>query len=120
MALPLRSLTEVERWFRQQSQALWPVALGSLSLRRSSCMRQTCRACQTGQQHLSYVLYGRHRGRRFAVYVPDALAPEVRRALANGRLLQELLYTAGRRYAEALKAKRDEEAGERSRRGRRS
>ncbi len=94
---------EVERWFREQCAPLWPVALGSLSLRRSPCIRPRCHACQTGEQHVSYVLYGRQRGRRFALYVPDRLAPEVRRALANGRALQQLVSEAGRRYLLALK-----------------
>ena len=96
-------VSDVERWFHEQLAPLWPVALGSLSLRRSPCIRPRCHACETGEQHVSYVLYGRHQGRRFAVYVPDRLAPEVRKALENGRRLQELLYEAGQRYLLALK-----------------
>ena len=34
---------------------------------------------------------------------PDRLVPEVRKALENGRRLQELLYEAGHRYLLALK-----------------
>ncbi|MCX6543476.1 MAG: hypothetical protein NTV05_03570 [Acidobacteria bacterium] len=100
------TVTDVERWFREQATRLWPVALGSLSLRRSPCVRAGCQACATGEQHASYVLYGRHRGRRFAVYVPDDVAADVRRALENGRTLQALLVEAGRRYAEACKRDR--------------
>jgi hypothetical protein len=96
----------VERWFRDELGELWPVALGSLSLRRSPCIRKSCQACETGEQHSSYVLYGRQAGRRFAVYVPDALVPRIQRALENGRALQALLYEAGRRYVEALKRER--------------
>lgn len=98
-----KRLAELERWFRQQLVPLWPVALGSLSLRRSPCIRSHCQACETGEQHVSYVLYGRRRGRRFALYVPDRFVPQVRQALANGRALQPLLYEAGRRYVLALK-----------------
>ena len=97
---------EVERWFRHEIARRWPVALGSLSLRRSPCVRPRCHACETGEQHPSYVLYGRQRGRRFAVYIPDQLVPRIRQALSLGRQLQELLYEAGRRYAEALKDER--------------
>jgi hypothetical protein len=97
---------DVERWFRDELGELWPVALGSLSLRRSPCIRKSCQACETGEQHSSYVLYGRQAGRRFAVYVPDALVPRIQRALENGRALQALLYEAGRRYVEALKRER--------------
>ena len=100
------SVADVERWFRAQLARLWPAALGSLSLRRSPCVRARCQACATGEQHASYVLYGRTRGRRFAVYVPDDLAADVRQALANGRALQALLTEAGRRYTEARKRER--------------
>jgi hypothetical protein len=100
------SPAEVERWFRTRLLEVWPAGLGSLSLRRSPCIRSTCHVCETGEQHPSYVLYGQHGGRRFAVYVPDALVPAVRRLLANGRALQELLYETARRYTQALKSGR--------------
>src|SRR5712692_7782505 len=92
MASRLHPPRGVERWFREQIAPLWPVALGSLSLRRSPCIRPHCHACETGEQHVSY-----------ALYVPDRLEPEVRQALANGRALQQLLYETGRRYLLALK-----------------
>src|SRR5207244_3799544 len=90
------------------------VALGSLSLRRSPCIRNHCRLCQTGEGHQSYALYGRKGKRRFVIYVPDELAPEVERAVRNGRRLQELLAEAGQRYTLALKYER--QSGRKSRR----
>lgn len=66
-------------------------------------MRERCHACETGEQHASYGLYGRRKGRRFAVYVPDDLAEQVRQMLDNGRALQALLYEAGQRHTRALK-----------------
>ncbi len=97
---------DVERWFREQLRGLWPVALGSLSLRKTRCMRERCHACATGEQHPSYVFYGRRKGRRFAIYIPDAMAGEVRRCLAQGRAIEELLMEAGWRYVQALKHER--------------
>ena len=97
---------DVERWFRAQSARLWPAALGSLSLRRSPCVREHCEACARGDQHASYVLYGRVKGRRVAIYVPEEVVPEIERSLDNGRALQELLYEAGRRYTKAIKQQR--------------
>lgn len=102
----IESPTDVERWFRAQAAKLWPAALGSLSLRKSPCMRDHCAACAGGEQHTSYVLYGRSKGRRLAIYIPDDLAPEIRRVLKNGRALQDLLYEAGRRYTNAVKHQR--------------
>ena len=106
MPRKVESPTDVERWFRAQAADLWPAALGSLSLRRSRCVRDHCAACARGDQHTSYVLYGRVKGRRLAIYIPDELEPEIRRALENGRALQDLLYEAGRRYTNAVKHQR--------------
>lgn len=103
---PSESVGDVEQWFRDQVSRLWPAGLGSLTLRRSPCIRERCHACQTGEQHPSYVLYGRRNGRRLAMYVPDRLVAEVRKAVENGRALQDLLYEAGQRYARALKRER--------------
>lgn len=100
------SATDVQQWFRDQAANLWPAALGSLSLRRSPCVRDHCEACLKGEQHPSYVLYGRLKGRRFAIYIPDELVPDVQRSLDNGRELQELLYQTAMRYAKALKHER--------------
>jgi hypothetical protein len=106
MRRPSESVEDVERWFRERVAKLWPAGLGSLTLRRSPCIRERCQACQTGEQHSSYVLYGRRNGRRLALYIPDRLVPEVRKAVENGRALQDLLYEAGQRYARALKGER--------------
>jgi hypothetical protein len=103
MPAKTETLADVEQWFRKQTTGLWPAALGSLSLRRSPCVREHCAACRSGQQHASHVLYGRIKGRRFAIYIPEKLAPELRRCLDNGRALQELLYQSALRYTKALK-----------------
>jgi hypothetical protein len=100
------SPSDVALWLRSESANLWPALLGSLSLRRSRCIRENCAACQSGEQHQSYVLYGRANGRRIAVYVPEELVPEVQRSLDNGRALQDLLHQAAPRYIKALKRAR--------------
>jgi hypothetical protein len=100
------SPADVALWLERRSTGKWPAVLGSLSLRRSPCIRENCQACRSGEQHLSYVLYGRRKGRRFSVYIPEELVPEVRRCLDNGRALQELLYEAAARYVKALKRAR--------------
>ena len=100
------SPADVVRWIQSEAAGLWPAILGSLSFRRSRCGHENCRACLSGEQHASHVLYGRHNGRRFAVYVPEDLVGEVRRAVANGRALQDMLVQAGPRYVKALKRAR--------------
>jgi hypothetical protein len=106
MASKAESTADVQRWWREQSAALWPAVLGSLSLRRSPCVRPNCAACRSGEQHPSYVLYCRIKGRRVAIYIPAELVPQIEHSLANGRALQALLYEAARRYANAVKHER--------------
>jgi hypothetical protein len=100
------SSSDVVRLLQSEAAGLWPALLGSLSFRRSPCVRENCPACLSGQQHPSHVLYGRLKGRRIAVYVPEDLVSEVRRSLDNGRALQELLQQAAPRYIKALKRER--------------
>jgi hypothetical protein len=102
------SFADVQRWWQQQSANLWPAVLGSLSFRRSPCIRPNCPACLSGEKHPSYVLYGRQQGRRFSLYVPEELVPQVQRWLDNGHALQELLYQAASRNLQALKRERDQ------------
>ena len=102
----IESLADVRRWFESQTADTFPAILGSLSLRHAPCIRANCQACQSGEQHTSWILYGRARGRRFSVYVPEDLMPEVQRCLEKGRALQELMFEAGRRYVTALKRER--------------
>jgi hypothetical protein len=100
--------SDVMRWLQSEAAVMWPAFLGSLSLRRSRCVRPNCAACLSGEQHQSYVLYDRAEGRRIAVYVPQELVPQVQRGLDNGRALQELLHRAAPRYIKALKRERAE------------
>lgn len=98
---------QVRLRFQGAIQDLWPVAIGSLSLRKSPCIRKGCQLCASGQGHSSYALYGRKGGRRFSIYVPDDLAEDLERAIRNGRNLQRLTAEAGRRYTLALKNERN-------------
>jgi hypothetical protein len=94
---------QVRIWFQTEVRKLWPVAFGSLSLRKSPCIREHCQLCESGQGHSSFALYGRKGSRRFAVYVPERLVKDVKKAIRNGRTFQQLLSEAGRRYTLARK-----------------
>jgi|SRR5579864_1993133 len=103
MSCKSESLSDLQHWFQSHAATLWPAALGSLSLRRSRCIRKNCSTCASGEKHPSWVLSGRLQGRRFSLYVPEFLVPEVQRCLENGRALQELLHASAWRYVQALK-----------------
>lgn len=109
---------DVRRWFLRQVSELWPLAVGSLSLRTGPCIRENCSACQRGEGHASYALYGRQKNRRFSVYVPEELVALVQQAVNNGRELEQLMREAGLRYTVALKAKRAAGASTRKRKAR--
>jgi Family of unknown function (DUF6788) len=115
---PSESPEDVRRWFLRQVSELWPLAAGSLSLRTGPCIREHCSACERGEGHASYALYGRQKNRRFSVYVPEELVPLVQEAVNNGRKLEQLMREAGLRYAVALKAKRTGGASVRKRKAR--
>src|SRR5437016_14424285 len=97
---------EIKRWFLNAIQRIWPIAMGSVSLRKSPCIRENCSACASGQGHSSYALSGYRGNRRFTVYVPDELAPEIQKAIDKGRRLQDLIKEAGVRFLRAEKRKR--------------
>jgi hypothetical protein len=97
---------DVRQWFVSAIGRLWPIAEGSLSLRRCPCIRKGCPACAERQGHPSYVLYARMSGKRVSIYVPEALATDIESAIQNGRKLQQLVNEAGVRYTQALKRDR--------------
>jgi molybdopterin-guanine dinucleotide biosynthesis protein A len=97
---------DVRRWFVSAIKNLWPIALGSVSLRKSPCIRENCSACASGQGHNSYALSGYRGESRFSVYVPDELAPEIEKAVEKGRRLEDLIKEAGVRYLRARKRER--------------
>src|SRR5262245_38302004 len=109
---------DIRRWFLRQVSELWPLAAGSLSLRTGPCIRKHCSACQRGEGHASYALYGRKKNRRVSVYVPRELVPLVQQAVNNGRKLEKLMCEAGLRYTVALKGQRTAGASGRKRQAR--
>lgn len=98
---------EVREWFRRAVEKLWPIALGSVSLRKSPCIRENCPACRAGTGHSSYALSGYQGKDRFSVYIPDDLAAEIENAVENGRELRQVMKEAGLRYVRARKRERE-------------
>src|SRR5262245_66634337 len=78
------SPTDVRRWLENQASGALPAILGSLSLRRAPCVRANCPACQSGEQHASWVLYGSVKGRRFSIYIPEETFALASNAGADG------------------------------------
>jgi hypothetical protein len=79
----------------KELQACWPALKGSLAQVRKPCIRPHCPACASGKKHLNYLLAFTLKGRRRCLYVPLAMVPTLKRALANGRRVERLLYEMG-------------------------
>jgi hypothetical protein len=97
---------DVRRWFLNAIRDLWPVAMGSVSLRKSPCIRESCSACASGEGHGSYALFGYQADCRFSIYVPEELAPEIQDAVQKGRQMEGLIKEEGVRYLRAQKRER--------------
>lgn len=96
----------VRKWFLKEVEKLWPLAGGSLSLRKNRCIRPNCPVCRSGEGHPAYALHTRLKRRQTSLYVPDELVEKIEVAVQNRKKLQALLVEAGRRYVNALKAQR--------------
>jgi hypothetical protein len=114
---PRRARPESPEDLRQEFLAavskLWPVAGGSLSLRKSSCIRERCTACESGMGHPRYGLWGRSGRERFSLYIAEELVPELEQALLNGQALQQLVREMGVRYTQARRSERSEQPSQR-------
>jgi hypothetical protein len=85
----------VAQRFREKLLRCWPALKGSLAEVYKPCTRPNCAACARGDKHPNYLLAFSEKGRRRCLYVPKAMVPALKRALQNGRRLEQLLYAMG-------------------------
>ncbi len=83
-----------QKW-QKQLAALWPALKGSLAKVYKPCIRKNCPACARGDKHPAWLLSFSSQGQRKTMYVPLALVPTLKRALHNGRKIEQLLSKAG-------------------------
>lgn len=88
-------LSPLQQRFLDQLQTAWPALKGSLALVYKPCVRPNCPACARGRKHPNYLLAFTHKGRRRCLYVPLAMVPALKKALENGRRIEQLLYEMG-------------------------
>ena len=89
----LTSTTSQRLW--KKLQACWPALKGSLAQVYKPCVRPNCPTCARGDKHPNYLLAFTDKGRRRCLYVPLAMVPTLKKALANGRRIEQLLYEMG-------------------------
>ena len=85
----------VQQLLLKKFLTLWPALKGSLAQVRKPCIRPNCPACACGDKHSNYLLAFTEKGRRRCLYVPQAMVPVLKRALKNGRRVEQLLYEIG-------------------------
>lgn len=95
----------------EQLLALWPAAKGSLALVYKPCIRAHCPICARGDKHPNYLLSFTEAGRRRCLYVPRAMVPALKQALANGRKIEQLLYATGPALLKEYRAKNPTRTG---------
>jgi hypothetical protein len=103
-------LTVTER-FQAKVLTCWPALKGSLAQVCKPCIRPGCRACARGTKHPNYLLTFTAKGRRRCRYVPKAMVAVVKRALANGRRLERLLYEMGPALLQEYRAQNPAQTG---------
>lgn len=100
-------LSNLKAEFARQIQELWPAIKGSLARIYKPCIRKNCPACARGDKHPAWVLTISYQGRRRCLYVPEPLVPTLRKALLNGRRLEEMLSGMGLAIVKAYRSQRD-------------
>jgi hypothetical protein len=92
--------------FLKQVEALWPVAMGSVTEVRKTCSSKGCKACASGRKHPSLFYTFRVDGKSHCCYVRPEFAGELRQAIENGRKLERIISRLGRALLEDLRARR--------------
>ena len=101
----------VAQRFREKLLRCWPALKGSLAEVSKPCTRPNCPACARGDKHPNYLLAFSDKGRRRCLYVPKAMVPVLKRALHNGRRLEQLLYAMGPALVQEYRAKNPAQTG---------
>jgi hypothetical protein len=108
---PKNIRSPVQQRLLEQLLPLWPALKGSLAQVRKPCIRPNCPACARGDKHPNYLLAFNHQGRRRCLYVPLAMVPVLKRALANGRRIEQLLYAMGPTLLREYRARNPAQTG---------
>jgi len=86
---------QAKKKWQKQLASLWPAIKGSLAKVYKPCVRKNCPACARGDKHPAWLLSLNHQGRRTTLYVPQPLVRTLKKAIRNGRTIQQLLDRTG-------------------------
>lgn len=100
------SRQEIRAQFFKDLKGLWPLAKGTLTEVAKPCIRPHCTACQRGTKHPAFIFTFRQGGVQRCRYVPRALVPLLRQAIANGHRLEDRVTALGEALLLAHRAAR--------------
>ena len=103
--------SSLQQRFLDQLRPLWPALKGSLAEVHKPCIRPNCPACARGDKHPNYLLAFTQKGRRRCLYVPRAMVSVLKRALNNGRRIEQLLYEMGPTLLQEYRAQNPAQTG---------
>lgn len=106
-----RRVSSTRQRFWNKLRTCWPALKGSLALVHKPCIRPNCPACASGKKHPNYLLAFSDQGQRRCLYVPVAMVPVLKRALKNGRQIEQLLYQMGPALLEEYRLKNPAQTG---------
>ena len=101
----------IQRRFRDKLLTCWPALKGSLAQVYKPCIRPNCPACARGDKHPNHLLTFTEKGRRRCLYVPKSVVPLLKRALENGRRIEQLLYEMGPALLREYRARNPAQTG---------
>ncbi len=91
----------------RQAEEPWPAVKGSLAKVYKPCVRESCPVCGRGERHPAWILTVSLKGRRKCLYIPEELVPVLKRAIQNGRKIEERLGKQGLELVKAYRRQRD-------------
>jgi hypothetical protein len=103
--------SSVQQRFRDKLLSYWPALKGSLAEVHKPCIRPNCAACARGEKHPNYLLSFSEKGRRRCLYVPKSMVPTLKRALKNGRRIEQLLFAMGPALLQEYRLKNPAQTG---------
>lgn len=95
--------------FLAELKRFLPLAKGSLAEVRKPCVRPNCPACASGEKHRAHIFsFKDDKGRRRCMHVPLDFVPTMRKAIRNGRLLEERMGSLGAELILRFRQRRDQ------------
>ena len=79
-----------EEWIKEMGN-LFPVAKGSVREVKKGCGYASCKRCASGEKHQAYLFTYYLKGKQKSHHVPKYRLEDLKKALENGKKVEELM-----------------------------